>query len=111
MKSLACLAVLICILFSSCNKVDNQPSECDTALLEMFSMVAYNGDINEREGCQDFLNKFQLSSGEMVYSPDCTCCDMNLSVFNCAGENICTEEGSCPGFPGATFVATIGIRE
>lgn len=108
------LPLIALFLFSACEKPNDTPklAGCEEAILAQLGYVAANGDIDfSGSGCVDFLSKFGAENGDFFYVPDCTCCDMNLQVYNCAGEDICDEDGLCPGFADMEYIGHIGIKE
>jgi len=108
------LPLIALFLFVACEKSNDTPKleGCEEAILEQLGYVAANDNINfNGPDCLDFLSKYRADDGESFYVPDCTCCDMNLRVYNCAGEDICNEDGLCPGFVDMQHIGPIGIKE
>ncbi len=103
---------LVALLFLlACEKSDNAPKEgCDEAILAQLGYVRPEGEVDfSGPDCIGFLNKLRFADGEIYYMPDCNCCDMALRIYNCDGEDICDEDGLCPGFADSEVVEIVGV--
>lgn len=102
--------LFICFFFA-CEKSNDQPKVegCDALILEQLGYVEGEVDFTTFN-CKEYLNKFRAPDGEFFYVPDCTCCDMALRVYNCAGVDICNADGQCSGFAEMELVGIAGKR-
>ncbi|MEM1359713.1 MAG: hypothetical protein AAGF89_16030 [Bacteroidota bacterium] len=109
------LTLLLCcfvLALVACEKSTDNPklTDCDEAILKQLNFSAFSGTIPNDE-CGFHLDKYRFTDGEFYYRPDDNCADLVNQYFNCKGENICDNNGTCPGSSGAEFVRIIGKND
>jgi len=109
------LLLLIALLFfCSCEKSEDGPKleGCDAFVIEQLGYVPSDGNFDfSGTNCIQYLNKFQDANGTPYYSPNCNCCDLIPTLYNCAGENVCENDSICTRSVGTEFIRIVGVKE
>lgn len=92
-------------MLPSCTK-DGLQSDCVEQMLADNNMDNYNGVIDP--DCRDYLQLYDWD-GDQYFIFENPCEDRILAIFDCGGNNLCTDDPNCSDFfQNAELVGIVG---